>query len=49
MLNIKKEEPKEKKQNGIVYGIIGFGVGCIITFIVTSLIKGKKNKTDNIK
>lgn len=43
-----KEEPKENKQNGIIYGIIGFGVGCTITFIVTSLIKGKKKKTDNI-
>ena len=50
--NVKKEVKEENKkdesnnQNGIIYGIIGFGAGCIITFVLTSLIKGKKK--DNI-
>ena len=48
--NISKEvqevqNPQEevKQVNGLLYGIVGFVVGCIITFILTSLFKGKKD------
>ena len=42
-LNIIKKESSDKSGSHIIYGFVGFGIGVILTIIVMSIIKNKKN------
>lgn len=40
---VQNTQEEVKQVNGLLYGIVGFVVGSVITFILTSLFKGKKD------
>lgn len=43
--DVKEPAKEETTSNGLIYGGIGFVIGCIVTFVITSLFKKKKDNT----
>lgn len=46
VVDVQEPVKEENTSNELIYGGVGFIIGCILTFVITSLIKGKKK--DNI-